>query len=82
MSIELDPSYFKVGSSEVSQSHQIDLNVIADYDASGAVVGLEFLDAESATRRVEFLALANQKSPGARSVPKPNVSPFGVRTAA
>lgn len=64
-------SYFRLKSGPVHSSHQIDENVIADYDASGNVVGLEFLDPKAAEKREEFLALANRKTPGIIKVGKP-----------
>jgi hypothetical protein len=64
-------SYFQLNRGKVCYSQQIDENVIADYDAMGAVVGLEFLDPKAAEQREKFLALANQKTMGAVKVGKP-----------
>jgi uncharacterized protein YuzE len=64
-------TYFSLTRGPVNCSHQIHDDVIADYDAGGNVVGLEFLTAEAASQREKFLALAKQKSPGRISVAKP-----------
>lgn len=64
-------SYFALTGAPVSYSQQIDPDVIADYDASGNVVGLEFLDPRAVEQRERFLALANRKTMGALTVPKP-----------
>lgn len=64
-------SYFRVKSGPVHSSHQIDENVIADYDDAGNVIGLEFLDPKAAEKRDEFLALANRKTPGIVRIGKP-----------
>lgn len=64
-------SYFRVKNGPVHSSNQIDEGVIADYDASGSVVGLEFLDPKAAERRDEFLALASRKTPGFVKVGRP-----------
>ncbi len=64
-------SYFALTKAAVSYSQQIDDNVIADYDAGGNVVGLEFLNPEAAAQREKFLALANQKTQGGVKVAKP-----------
>jgi len=71
MSNEPEQSYFAVTSGPVSYSNQIDDNVIADYEASGAVVGLEFLDSGVAKERDKFLALANRKSSGPMKFARP-----------
>jgi uncharacterized protein YuzE len=64
-------SYLEISCGRVASSNQIDDNVIADYDAMGNVVGLEFLDPSAAKEWEKFLALANQKTPGVSKVPKP-----------
>ncbi|MFC0131726.1 hypothetical protein CR105_12840 [Massilia eurypsychrophila] len=64
-------SYREISRGKVATSNQLDDNVIADYDAMGNVVGLEFLDPAAAADWEKFLALANQKTPGASKVPKP-----------
>lgn len=64
-------SYRQISSAKVATSNQIDDNVIADYDAMGSVVGLEFLDPAADREWEKFLAVANQKTPGASKVPKP-----------
>ena len=65
-------SYFALTRAPVGYSQQIDDDVIADYDASGNVVGLEFLTPEAAQQREKFLALANRKTMGALKVAKPS----------
>ncbi len=77
MSIKMsagNESYFALTRAPVSYSQQIDENVIADYDALGNVVGLEFLDPKAAAEREKFLALANRKTMGAMRVAKPPAS--------
>ena len=51
-------SYFRLSNSKVSMSNQIADDVIVDYDASGAIVGLEFLSAEAAAKRDHYVTLA------------------------
>jgi uncharacterized protein YuzE len=64
MTDAFDQEYHQVLGNPVSYSNQIDENVIADYDAAGTVVGLEFLSPSAAKERDRFLALAQAKSLG------------------
>jgi uncharacterized protein YuzE len=65
------PSYRSITNAKVVSSNQIDDNVIADYDASGNVVGLEFLNSSTADQWEKFLALASQNGPTSAYVAKP-----------
>jgi uncharacterized protein YuzE len=69
-----NPSYRSISGGKVASSNQIDDNVVADYDAGGNVVGLEFLDTDVAKEWEKFLAIANQKRPTSGKVPKPPAS--------
>ena len=71
MSSEIAQSYFKASSGKVSYSRQIHTDVIADYDARGGVVGLEFLSVAVASQREKYLALANQQTMGAMKPARP-----------
>jgi uncharacterized protein YuzE len=64
-------TYRQMSHARVAMSNHVDDNVMADYDAMGNVVGLEFLDPAAAKEWEKFLALANQKTPGASKVAKP-----------
>lgn len=74
-------SYFAVGRGKVAYSQQIDELVIADYDSTGAVIGLEFLAEEVAKDRDKYLALANQKTLGAQKHSTPPEATDGKKSA-
>jgi uncharacterized protein YuzE len=71
MTEKSDQDYFQVSGKPVSYSNQIDDNVLADYDAAGAVVGLEFLAPSAAKERDRFLALARARSLGPMKPARP-----------
>jgi uncharacterized protein YuzE len=47
MKLEFDPvadaAYFEISSAEVETTREIEVGIIADYDASGHIVGIEVL---------------------------------------
>jgi len=65
--------YYRVSHSRarVAYSVEIDDMVIADYDESGSVLGIEFVDASKHLMDAEkYVKLANQKSKGPHKIPQ------------
>lgn len=54
----LDLSYVRLAPGKIRQSMQLADDVVADYDAAGVALGVEFLSAAAAARRDEYVALA------------------------
>ena len=78
LKMQIDPEtgagYLQLSGEGVAYSIDIDEAVIADYDNSGEVVGVEFLDAKtSAVEIMRYIELAKVRSKGASAGSQPRI---------
>lgn len=58
----LDQSYVRLMPGKIVSSLQLADDVVADFDAAGKVIGIEFLSAQAALRRDDYVAMARDRS--------------------